>query len=99
MNKVIHRSMVTMAAVAIAFSGTAVAAPSVALAQGGQGCATANAKGGPNTCSNGGAAPIGKREANCYRLGFIGMAFGLVGGITGGLSGLGAGCAAAVTSP
>jgi hypothetical protein len=91
--------MVTMAAVAIAFSGSAVVAPGVGLAQGGQGCATANAKGGPNTCTNNGSAPIGEREADCYRLGFIGMLAGVLGGggAAGGLAGFGGGCAAGVT--
>jgi hypothetical protein len=100
MNKVIYRSMAVAAAVTIAFGGSAVASPSVALAQGGQGCATANAKGGPSTCRDGGAAPVGEREANCYRLGIIGLIFGaLTGGAGGGLGGFGAGCSAAVTAP
>jgi hypothetical protein len=98
MNAIGRRIVVVASAAVLSFGGVAVAAPGVGLAQGGQGCATANAKGGPAACSNGGAAPISPKEANCYRVGLIGMAAALLGGA--GLaaipSGAGA-CVAAVT--
>lgn len=98
MNAIGRRVAVVAGAAVLSFGGVAVAAPGVGLAQGGQGCATANAKGGPSTCSDGGAAPISPKEGECYRVGFIGMAATLLGG--GGLAAIPAGagaCAAAVT--
>ena len=101
MSKVVHRAAVITAAALISFGGTALVAPSLGYADPpGQGCAAAHAKGGPNSCSGDGSAPIEGREAECYR----GAAAGAIAGaITGNPAGAGAGavggCVSAATSP
>ena len=80
MNAIGRRIAVVASAAVLSFGGAAVVAPGVGMAQGGQGCATANAKGGPGSCSNGGAAPVSPKEAKCYRNGAIVGAGSLLGG-------------------
>jgi hypothetical protein len=102
LSRLVRRTFVTATAALIAFGGLSIAAPTIALAKEppSQGCATANAKGGPRTCEGNGAAPVHPREKECYRGGAIGMIPGAITGNPGGMAGGAiAGCVSAVTAP